>query len=141
MKLGKWFRALEWTRVVFGQGHLDRFVVVEIKFLFAIYWNRWNTIAHDRFHAHAFPAISIGLRGGYEEAVLIGPGVASVDTYRAPWVRFISRTHNHRMLESTPNAISVTIAGPWDRIWTETLLDGTKRFLTWGRQEIGRLKQ
>lgn len=136
MKIGNWFRAGEWVRVVFGEGHLDRFVLLEVKYLCAVYYNRWNTIEHDRFHQHAFPAVAIGLRGGYDEEVLEADGATRVDKYRAPWVRWISRAHNHRMLKSTPNAVSITFAGPWDRLWTETFLDGSQRFLTWGRRVV-----
>lgn len=138
MKIGKWFRALEWTHVIFGEGYLDRFVVLEIKYLCALYWNVWNTVAHDRFHTHAFTAVSIGLRGGYDEEVVVRGDQSEIWPFRAPWIRFISRGHEHRMLKSSRNAISVTIAGPWDRIWSETFLDGTRRFLTWGRKELGR---
>jgi hypothetical protein len=136
MKRGNFFKALEWVKVVFGEGHLDRYVVAELKYLAAIYWNVWNVVQHDRFHQHAFPAVSIGVKGYYDEEVLLEDGTKRVDRYQAPWVRFIPRSHNHRMLKSSPGAVSITVAGPWDRLWTEEFLDGSKRVLTWGRKEV-----
>lgn len=145
MKLGNWFVLWLWVRVVFGAGYLKRLVVFEIKYLCALYVNVWNVIEHDRYHQHAFPALSIGLRGGYKEEVLLNKGtgldgvpvlLTRVDEYRAPWIRWIPRSHNHRMLESTPDAISITLAGPWDRMWTETFLNGFVRVLTWGRKVV-----
>jgi hypothetical protein len=135
MKKGNWLRAWEWVRVVFGTGHLDRFVLFEIKYLFAIYYNVWNVIEHDRFHTHAFPAISFGIKGQYYEQQ-IKDGIIVKRLYKAPWFRFISRNNNHRMLNSSKNAISITIAGPWDCMWSETFLDGTKRILTWGKNVV-----
>lgn len=132
MKIGNWLRAFEWTTVIFGEGFLLRYVIFECKYLFCIYLNFWNTIAHDRFHTHAFPSISFFLRGWYYEEELY----KGVRLYKAPMVRFIPRTNNHRMLQSSKDAITVTIGGPWDRMWSETFLDGTKRVLAWGRRVI-----
>ena len=136
MKAGAWFVLWLWVRVVFGTGYLKRLVVLEVKYLLALYVNVWHVIEHDRFHQHAFSAVSIGLRGGYKEEVLLEDGTTRVDEYAAPWVRWIPRSHNHRMLKSTPGAISITIAGPWDRLWTETFLNGYVRVLTWGRKVV-----
>lgn len=141
MTLGKWFRCLQWTHVTFGTGHLNRLVLIEIKYLFAIYVNVWNVVEHDRFHTHAFSSISIFLKGQYyEEQLHEVTCFRGVKLFKAPLIRFIPRTSNHRMLQSSKNAISVTIAGPWDRFWTETFMDGTKRVLTWGRHEIMRTR-
>lgn len=133
MKIGNWFKAFEWAHIVFGTGHLDRFIVFENKYLGAIYFNRWNVVEHDRFHTHAFPSFSLFVRGYYYEEQLQSDGSVEKFKFKAPYVRFISRTSNHRMLNSSPNAWSITIAGAWDRMWSETFLNGAKRILTWGR--------
>lgn len=134
MKVNDWLSFCRWTHVVFGTGYLDRFVLFECKYLLSVYINVWNVIEHDRFHTHAFPSVSIFVRGSYDEEQL-GQGIQK---FSAPMARFIPRTSNHRMLKSTKNAISITIAGPWDRLWTETFMDGTKRLLQWGRGELMR---
>lgn len=136
MKITQWLVIFHWVTIIFGEGYLKRFILFECKYLFGIYLNIWKTIAHDRFHQHAFPAISIMLCGEYDEERLMEDGSVKLFTIKAPLVRFISRQNNHRMLEARGRTISITLAGPWDRIWTETLLDGRKRFLTWGRKVL-----
>jgi hypothetical protein len=130
--MNKFFKFCQWTHVVFGTGYLNRYVLIEIKYLFSVYINVWNVIEHDRFHTHAFPSISLFVKGQYFEEQLDN----GVSLFKAPMIRFIPRTSNHRMLQSSKNAISITVAGPWDKMWTETFLDGTKRVLSWGRKEI-----
>jgi hypothetical protein len=138
MRIGNWLKAFEWTKVTFGEGYLDRLVVFECKYLFSIYYNRWNVVAHDRFHAHAFAAISIFLRGWYVERTLHEDSRTEWWQSRltAPLIRFIPRDHHHRMMESSKDAISITIAGPWDKMWSETFLNGSRRILGWGRKVI-----
>lgn len=116
MTFGLWFRALQWTHVAFGTGYLDRFVLIEIKYLFAIYFNVWNVVEHDRFHTHAFPAFSVGLKGWYYEEQLAEDGSKHKIRMTAPYIRFISRTNNHRMLLSSKNAWSITFAGAWGSV-------------------------
>lgn len=136
MTIFQWLVIFKWVTIVFGEGYLKRFIVFECKYLFSIYLNIWKTIAHDRFHTHAFPAISIMLFGEYDEQQLHPDGHISHHVIKAPLIRFIGRDNNHRMLEARGRTISITLAGPWDRIWSETFLDGKKRFLTWGRKVV-----
>lgn len=136
MTLFQWLVILKWTTVIFGSGYLKRLILFECKYLFSIYLNIWKTIAHDRFHTHAFSSISFMLMGEYDEERLHEDGTIERKTIKAPYIRYISRSNNHRMLEARGRTVSITIAGPWDRIWSETMLDGTKRFLTWGRKEL-----
>lgn len=144
MRFRNWFKALEWTDVVFGEGDLRRFVLFECKYLFSIYINVWNVIAHDRFHTHAFSSFSFFLKGWYNEEELVElpwlPGKHAIvhHRYSAPFVRFIPRTNNHRMLKSSRNAVTVTIAGPWDRMWSESTVrqPHETRVLGWGRKVI-----
>lgn len=136
MKIFQWLSIWRWTHVVFGSGYLDRLIVLEIKPLFSIYLNVWNTIEHDRFHTHAFPSISFMLRGYYGEEYIDSNEDRRYRVIKAPLIRWIPRTSNHRMLKSSKNAISLTFAGPWDRMWSETFLDGSKRVLSWGRQVV-----
>lgn len=135
MKIFQWLVIMKWVNVVFGEGYLKRLIVFECKYLFSIYFNVWKTIEHDRFHTHAFSAISIMLRGEYDEERLADDGTVTKYTLKAPLVRFISRTNNHRMLKARGTTWSIALAGPWDKIWTETLVpNGEKRFLSWGRK-------
>jgi hypothetical protein len=138
MKIGKWFRLWERTAVTLGKGTNFRLVIFEVKHLASAYLNRWRTEEQDRFHTHAFYALSIGLRGYYWEERLADDGSKRTVFHCAPWVRIVPRTYNHRILGSSLDALSLTITGPWDRLWTETFLDGTKRVLGWGRVVVAR---
>ncbi len=134
MRIGKWFHAAEWTKIAIGQGHVDRLVILEIKYLFCLYFNIWNTIDQERYHNHAFNSISIMLRGWYYETEL---NVRWPRFIKAISVRFIPRSYTHRVGRSSKNAISITIGGPWSRTWTEiSVLNWTVRTLTWGRKVI-----
>lgn len=137
VRVGNWLVLWFWTRVVFGSGYLDRLVVFECKYFGGIYFNIWKTEEHDRFHTHAFDAISIMLSGSYEEEQLLPDGTRRRIKVAAPLVRWIPRTSNHRMLRAAERTMSITLTGPWDRLWSETLHpSGKRRFLTWGRRVV-----
>jgi len=77
------------------------------------------------------------MMGEYDEERLLENGKIIKYTIKAPFIRFISRSNNHRMLEARGLTISMSITGPWDKIWSETLIkDKNKRFLTWGRKVL-----
>lgn len=135
MKIGNWFRALEWINVSLGQGDINRFVFIEIKYLFSIYLNIFNTIEQDRYHNHAFNAVSIMMRGWYYEYEMT-PRIEWPNLIRSLSVRFIPRDYVHKIGRSSPNAISITLAGPWAKTWTEIFENGNKKTLTWGRKVI-----
>jgi hypothetical protein len=137
MKLTQSLVILQWVNIVFGSGYLKRLIVVEFKYLFGIYVNIWKTIEHDRFHTHAFAAVSFMIIGEYDEERLSEDGSVKKYTVKAPLVRIIGRNSNHRMLEARGTTVSITIIGPWDRIWSETMANTRKkRFLTWGRKVV-----
>jgi hypothetical protein len=131
------FSFLQRVRVALGQGHLDRYTVFEHKRLFGLYVHVFNTVEQDRFHSHAFDAYSLLLRGGYEEEVMADDGTTS-KRWVGPGLRFIPKSYNHRLLRSKPNTVSVLLAGPWAKFWTEDF-PTFKRILTWGRKEVRRI--
>jgi hypothetical protein len=47
------------VRVALGQGYLDRYTILEIKWLFSIYFHVFNTVEQDRFHTHAFQCLGV----------------------------------------------------------------------------------
>lgn len=140
MRLGKYGKILHLDRVTLGKGTITRFTIFEIKFLFGIIVNIFNTKEQDRFHTHAFPAISVMLRGWYNEEYLDEDGHVHFVWMNAFDVRYIPRSYNHRIGKSSRNAISVTFMGPWKTYWTETFLN-TKKVLsyTWGRERVKKL--
>src|SRR5688572_10470314 len=117
------------TRVALGEGHLDRYTVFEFKGFLSFYVHVFNTVAQDRFHSHAFDALSVVLKGGYDEEWKDG-GVVRRRRIR-PGLRRIPHGHTHRLLRSKPNTVSVLLAGPWRKTWFEET-DRHVRLLTWG---------
>jgi hypothetical protein len=137
MKLAQWLVIGQWVNIAFGEGYLKRLIVFECKYLFSAYLNVWKTIEHDRFHTHAFPAISLMLLGEYDEERMDDNGRVTKFTIKAPLIRYIGRNNNHRMLEARGTTVSITLAGPWDNIWSETMAkSGKRRFLSWGRRVV-----
>jgi hypothetical protein len=123
------------VRVALGQGYLDRYTILEIKWLFSIYFHVFNTVEQDRFHTHAFGAWAFLIRGGYEEEFIVSGQIRKKQV--RPGMRFIPKAYNHRLLKSEPNTLSILFAGPWSSTWTEEN-DRFVRTLTWGRKEINR---
>lgn len=124
-----------WTKVALGSGYLHRFTIFELKRFFSIYFHVFNTVEQDRFHTHAFNGIAIVLRGSYEEEFIENGTVKT--RLVGLGIRYIPRSYNHRLLQSTKNAMSILFAGPWAPTWTEEN-EHFVRTLTWGRQELHR---
>lgn len=124
------------VRISLGKGHLHRCCLIECKQFFSIYGHVFNTIEQDRFHTHAFNAIAILIKGGYEEEVIGSDGLVR-KVKIGPGIRYIPRSYNHRLLKSEPNTLSLLFAGPWYSTWTEEN-DQYIRTLTWGRKELSR---
>ena len=121
-------------RIQLGVGYVDKYTILEIKWLFSIYVHVWNTIEQDRFHTHAFNAWVFLIKGRYWEEVINNWGTPyGYDVKRG--IRYIPREYNHRILKSEPNSVSVAFAGPWEKTWTETFMNGTIRTLSLGRKQ------
>ena len=136
MRLGKYGKILHKDKIVLGMGSIDRFTLFEFKPLGGIILNRFNTKTQDRFHTHAFPAVSFMLRGYYRECVLQPNGLEYYVTIK-PGIRYIPTYYNHQILDSSTNALSITVMGPWGWSWSETHAEKkTTRVYTWGRRRI-----
>lgn len=140
MRLGIYGKILHKDRVGIGRGHIDRYTLFEFKYLGGVIFNVFNSIEQDRWHTHAFNSICIQLRGYYYEDTLQKIGNSYIpmqkEQIRAFRIRFLPRTHNHRILESSPNAWSLSIMGPWQKTWTETRWDYRRILYTWGRKRL-----
>lgn len=146
MKIGNWFSLWDWSHVKIGVGYVDRLAIIEIKYLFSIYFNIWNTSEQDRYHNHAFNSVSIMLRGWYYEedrTKLISRELMRTTAWflleliQAPSIRWIGRNYMHRIHCSACDALSLTFAGPWAKTWQEIKVgDPAVRTFTWGRKEV-----
>lgn len=134
MRLGKYGKICHWDDTSLGVGNIKRFTVIEIKYLFGIIVNIFNTENQDRFHSHAFNAFSLMLKGNYKEDVILPDG--SVITKLIEKSRFIPRNYIHKITKSTQNAMSITFEGPWESIWNEYFDDKRVKTYSWGRNLI-----
>lgn len=133
MRLGKFGKILHFDKTSLGVGDIQRFTILEIKYIFGIIINIFNTTDQDRFHSHAFHAFSLMVRGHYFEDVIDGNNVITKKIEKS---RFIPRNYIHKIKGSSKNAISVTFEGPWESTWNEYFDNGRIKTYTWGRKVI-----
>jgi hypothetical protein len=126
-----------------GKGVVIRYTLIEIKWLFSIYFHQIKTFEQDRFHTHAFNAHVFIIRGGYCDKIKdgIGPNKPTKTVqFKAGDYRYIPRLLNHKLLEAKENTVSVLITGSYSNIWTEETDEGVLRILTKGRKPLIEIK-
>lgn len=133
MRLGKFGKLFHIDETSLGVGNIKRFTIIEVKYLFGIIVNVFNTEIQDRFHSHAFNCFSLMLKGHYYEDVIDGNDIVTKKIEKS---RFIPRNYIHKITKSTKNAMSVTFEGPWESIWNEYFDNGRVKTYTWGRKVI-----
>lgn len=127
---------LSWTRVALGQGYLWKLTIFEWKSFLSLYFHIFNTVEQDRFHTHAFDGIAVVLRGGYIEEQMLPDG--TIVRHRiGVGIRRIPKKYNHRLLRSRRDSMSLLLAGPWAKTWTEEN-SSFRRTLGWGHVELSR---
>jgi len=131
------FRILPKKKFVFGKGCVTRYTLLEIRWLCSVYFHHVETFEQDRFHTHAFNALALIIRGGYEECVKLGVGPNKpiyFKSYKAGDLRWIPRELNHKLLEAKPDSVSMLFTGPYSTIWTEELDNGDVKVITKGQK-------
>lgn len=122
-----------YKEIKLGNFTAKQFTLFESKHLFSVifYWfigDGWQ----DRYHDHAFRAISLRLWGSYQERVMYpGGDVEEVPRNTSRW-RYFPRRHMH-MLGHSKGCLVMLVAGPWQRFWSE-IKDGRVRTLAWSRK-------
>jgi hypothetical protein len=121
----------------FGDQKVSQFVIFECKYFFSIiifYFHKSNG-TQDRFHTHAFNAISFKLFGKYDEYILIDEGTGSfTKRTRDKFLVFFPRDSYHKIGNSTGCA-TLLISGPWKSQWRECI-DGKIITYNWNRKEM-----
>mgnify|MGYP007024653432 CR=1 FL=1 len=122
------FSLLHLNKFTFGDQPVSQFVVFEWKYLFSIifFYFHKSTGAQDRFHTHAFNAISFKLFGEYDYSV----GVIR----RTQFIKYFPREHFHRIANSN-GCMTLLLSGPWNKEWKE-YRDGTITGYSWGRKKV-----
>lgn len=133
---------LRYKPIVLGDFTAHQFTLFESKHLFSIIFYYFKGEGwQDRFHTHAFKAISLRIFGTYIEEWLIEPLkldewlFTHSETRRDRW-RFFPKDRYHR-LGYSGGCLTMLLAGPWDRTWKELRESmRTERTLTWGRKSL-----
>jgi len=133
MKTGT-FSLLAFNRFHFGEQKVSQFVLFEWKRLFSIIFFYFHKSAkpQDRFHTHAFNAVSVKLFGEYDEHVLLDEksGEYMVDVRKSIF-KFFPRDSYHRIANSK-GCMTILFSGPWKKTWKECI-DGEVKHYKWNR--------
>lgn len=133
----KWFSLLKLNRFNFGDRLIHQFVLFEFKPLFSIifFWFHKSSNVQDRYHTHAFNAISIKLFGEYTEYVLTDETTGQIEKHqRTQIIKYFPRDSYHAIGESKKGCLTILISGPWNREWKE-YSDGKVTKYHWSREE------
>jgi hypothetical protein len=135
---GKVFSFLRYNVFNFGDQKVSQFVVFEFKYLFSIiiFYFHKSEGEQDRFHTHAFNAISLKLFGQYTEYILEDEETGRfTKRIRDKIFMFFPRDSYHKIGNSTGCA-TVLFSGPWEKQWKEYIDGGNIVTYNWNREEI-----
>ena len=141
--LFKFLQFLPSKKFELGYGHVTRYTLIEIKWLFSIYIHHIATFGQDRFHTHAFNAVVYCLSGSYTDIIKDGIGLnknTHINKFTEGSWRYIPRSMNHKIVNAENDTISLLLTGPYSNLWTEELDDETFRLLTNGRIPVYEIK-
>lgn len=119
----------------FGEQKITQFVIFEYKYLFSIiffYFHKSNG-SQDRFHTHAFNAISFKIFGEYNEYILTDEenDIHHIER-RKNIVKYFPRNSYHKIGESN-GCLTLLFSGPWKKEWKERINNKTITY-NWGRK-------
>lgn len=130
----KYLSFLKYNKFIFGEQAVSQFVVFECKYLFSIiffYFHKSDS-HQDRFHTHAFKAVSIRIFGDYIEELLESNGeIVKLNRSRSR-VLYIPKDCFHRITKSD-SCLTLLLSGPWSKQWKE-YKNGKITTYTWGRK-------
>lgn len=118
----------------FGKQKITQFVIFECKYLFSIiiFYFHKSDYSQDRFHTHAFNAISIKLFGEYNEYILTDEDKDIFHIERRKGiVKYFPRNSFHKIGDSN-GCCTILFSGPWKKEWKERI-NGETLTYNWGR--------
>jgi hypothetical protein len=122
---------LSYKPIIFGELIAKQFVLFEHKKLFGILFFYFRGGEQDRFHTHAFNALSFKLFGSYTEGIF-DPETKEVRyEERRKVFKYFPRDSYHSINNSS-GCLTVLFQGPWRKTWKE-YKDGVESVLTWHR--------
>lgn len=117
----------------FGEQKVTQFILFENKNWFSVilfYFHKCPNKVQDRFHTHAFNALSVLLWGDYEEEFLNKP----TEKRSRKRFLFIPRDSFHRITRSN-GCCTLLFSGKWNPTWIE-FKDGVFTELSHNRKII-----
>lgn len=120
--------------IIFGSLIAKQFVLFEHKKLFGVIFFYFKGGQQDRFHTHAFNAISFKLWGTYTEGIYNQITKSVTYEKRTSIVKYFPRDSYHS-INNSDGCCTVLFQGPWEKNWKE-LKDGKEINLTWHRKEM-----
>ena len=131
-----WLSFLKLNKFDFGGRIVYQFVIFECKFLFSIhiFYFTKSLIKQDRYHTHAFNAISFKLFGSYNEYILINEKSGeNIVKKRTSIIKWFPRDSYHCIGESKNGCMTILFTGPWLNTWKEWI-NGETKWYKWGRK-------
>lgn len=131
------FSIFRYNKFKFGDQHVSQFVVFEWKYLFSIiffYFHKSDGV-QDRFHTHAFNAISFKLFGQYTEYILLSERPNDYFTQRrTQFFKYFPKNSYHKIGNSN-GCMTLLLSGRWEKEWKEYVDGGQVIHYTWGRDK------
>lgn len=127
---------LKLNRFEFGEQKVTQFVVFECKWLGSIIFFYFHKTNHpqDRFHTHAFNAVSFKLFGEYDEHILDNEMTGEYHVERRTQViKYFPRDSYHRIANSN-GCLTILFSGRWKKYWKE-YINGEIVNYTWWRKK------
>ena len=117
----KMISLLCYNRFSFGDQFVSQFVIFECKWLFSIivFYFHKSKGHQDRFHTHAFNAISFKIFGTYDEHKLTNAETGDYTIKkRTEFFRYFPMDSFHRIANSN-GCCTVLMSGRWRKNWVE----------------------
>ena len=129
------FSILKYNRFEFGDQIVSQFVVFELKWIGSIifFYFHKSTKSQDRFHTHAFNALSIKFFGEYDEHILTSEETGEYYTQRRTSIFKWFPSDSYHRIANSKGCLTMLISGPWKKTWKE-YIDGKVIYYTWGRK-------
>ena len=129
-----------YNKFTFGDQIVSQFIIFEFKYLCSIiffYFHKSNG-EQDRYHTHAFNAISFKFFGIYDEYVLDDEitGKYHIEN-RKDIIKYFPRDKFHKIGKST-GCLTMLLSGPWNGQWKEYVCSANNKIVnyTFGRKVI-----
>jgi len=123
-----------YKNIIFGDLIAKQFVIFEHKNLFGIIIFHFKGKEQDRFHTHAFNALSIKLFGSYTEGIL-DPITKKIRYEKRDRVFKYFPRDSYHSINHSDGCCTVLFQGPWRKYWKE-YKNGKETLLSWHREEV-----